>query len=85
MNPRTIFKSIPLIIAISISPVPSQAVTIVGDAIDIWSVAQLNAGETYIDTIVVTDPGIEYTSTIVNDIYSLDFGPTSVKLRTINP
>jgi hypothetical protein len=86
MKPTTIAKGCSLILASALCPTQSEAVTtIVGDSIDIWGVAQLNAVETYRDTIIVTDPGVEYTAAIVNDIYTLDFGPTSVVLTTINP
>ena len=84
MNRNILSKAILPILAISFSPFQSQAATIVGDSVEVWGVAQLNGVETHRDTVVVTDPGVEYTSTIINDIYDVDFGPTSVQLTTIN-
>ncbi len=62
-----------------------QAASIVGDTVEIWGVAQSNGGETLRDTVVVVDPGIEYTATIVQtDIYNLDIGPSSIVLDTLS-
>ena len=85
MNIATTAKVLLLVFALSLHPALSYAApSIVGDTVDIWSVAQLNGTETLRETILVVDPGVEYTSTIINDIYDLDFGPDSVELRTLN-
>lgn len=63
---------------------PAVAASIVGDSIEIWSEAQLSDTETYKDTVVVIDPGIEYTQSISSDIYHLDFGPSSIELNTLS-
>lgn len=62
-----------------------HAASIVGDSVDIWSVAQSSGDEFFKDTVVVVDPGIEYTETILTtDIYDLNFGPTSISLVTLD-
>lgn len=61
------------------------APSIVGDTVEIWSVAQSNGNENLQDTVQVVDPGVEYTSTIINnDIYELNIGSTSILLNTLS-
>jgi hypothetical protein len=61
------------------------APSIVGDTVQIWTVAQLTGDESLQDAVVVVDPGIEYTSTIlVTDIYDVNLGPTSIALNTLS-
>jgi hypothetical protein len=61
------------------------APSIVGDTVDIYSVAQSSGSEFLSDTVQVVDPGVEYTATILNtDIYDLNIGPTSIQLITLS-
>ena len=63
----------------------SVAQSIVGDTIDIWTVAQSSGTEFFQETVLVVDPGIEYTATIlVTDIYDVNIGPTSIVLNTLD-
>lgn len=60
------------------------APSIVGDMVDIWTHAQSNDTEYFQGTFQVVDPGIEYTSTIlVTDIYTVNLGPSSIVLHTL--
>lgn len=59
------------------------ASSIVGDTVDIYGVAQLNGSETLRDTVVVVDPGIEYTAVIIDPIYELNIGPASITLNSV--
>jgi hypothetical protein len=59
--------------------------SIVGDMVDIWTHAQSNDVEYFQGSFQVVDPGIEYTSTIlVTDIYTVNIGPTSIVLNTLD-
>lgn len=62
----------------------ARAASIVGDTVDIYGVAQSNGGEFLHDTVVVVDPGIEFSQIILIDpIYNLDIGPSSISLESL--
>ncbi len=61
-----------------------QAASIVGDTVEIWGVAQSSGTESLQDTVQVVDPGVEYTATIIGDIYDLNIGPASISLISLD-
>ena len=73
-----------LTLALALTAAPLQAASIVGDTVEIWSVAQSSGSELLVDTVQVIDPGVEYTAKIINDIYELNFGPSSISLSTLD-
>lgn len=57
---------------------------IVGDTVSLWRTAQLT-GETTLDSFaIVTHPGHEFSTTIINTIYTVDIGPNFVRLDTLS-
>lgn len=81
-------KNCPIIIAFALMLSVGRsdaAQSIVGDTVDIYSVAQSSGTEFLADTVQVVDPGVEYTAMIVNtDIYDLDIGPASIVLNSLD-
>jgi hypothetical protein len=62
----------------------AAAQSIVGDTIDVWGVAQSNGSEYLHASVQVVDPGVEFTQSIIGDIYDLDFGPSTITLNNID-
>ncbi len=73
-----------LMLAVTLAAGRVQGASIVGDTVDIWGVAQSSGAEFLYDTVQVVDPGVEYTATIVGDIYDLNLGPESITLITLD-
>lgn len=85
MKQSTLIKTTSILMAASLYPGESNAaLSIVGDTVEIWGTAQLNGSETLRATVVVADPEIEYTSKIINDIFTIDLGISTIELVTLS-
>ena len=74
-----------LTLVLSLAAGRLQAASIVGDSVELWGVAQSTGTEYFYDTVVVIDPGVEYSSMILNNtIYDLNIGPASISLESLD-
>ncbi len=80
-----LLASVPPIALAALSALPAHA-SMLGDTVEIWGRAQLNGSETLRDTVVVADPGVEYSLSISQDVnYTLDLTSHTIRLDTFNP
>jgi hypothetical protein len=57
---------------------------IVGDTVSMWRTPQLTGEATLDSFAIVTHPGHEFSTTIINTIYTVDIGPNFVRLDTLS-
>ncbi len=73
---------VPALALTALTAIPAHA-SMLGDSVEIWGRAQLNGSESLRDTVVVADPGVEYSLSISQDVnFTLDFTSHSIRLDT---
>ena len=79
---RTMLSSVTLLAGVAL---PAGA-SLIGDEVEIWSRAQLNGNLTFRGDAVVTDPGVEYSLMISQNVnYTVDIDADSIRLETFFP
>lgn len=74
-------RSVFSILALLAAGASSTHASMLGDTVEIWGRAQLNGTQYLRDTVVVSDPGVEFSTSIgENELYRLDLTSHSITM-----